>query len=490
MERIRRRQFLAAAGGSGVLTTAGCTIPILDGGNNEGEQSTGEWTQLRGNAGMTGHSGSSGPGPDATQQFTAEFRDGIDQTNSAPLIGDDGIYGVGKVAKTYETEPYTFGGYAFKCSREDGSEVWRQEIAIREGQENLGFFRDTPHACLGPSGLYVLWTEERGAESDGPRFLVHVERRSREDGSVQWNRTIEGVPVLDRQPVVRGDTLYVLARAKLWAFAIEDGSDRWQSEVFGDAQPAPSVGQDVVAVYNRGFRGDDEDVTMQLTAFDRSDGSERWSVPTPKTAGAAKMPSVAGETVFIAEGYGLYSFGVMREEYPARSIRALDASDGSERWSYTYADASEERTMAGGTTSVAVDSDTVYVGLFHPTASLLLDQDASEAEREQIEEQVYTGRNILALNRADGSLKWDAQVGTEAQVFPYLVVDDTNLYARYLAPRDGNAGPQSQWYVVEKSSGEIRSSFGSDVEYEGFRAFGVADGALYEHVGTGVRVWE
>jgi hypothetical protein len=282
----------------------------------------------------------------------------------------------------------------------------------------------------------------------------------------------------------------VLARGTLRAFATADGSDRWTSERFRYDQRAPSVGQDVVAVYNQGFSEGDEDVTMQLTAFDRSDGSERWSIPTPNTRGAAKMPSVADGTIFVADGYGFPSFGAGRETFPARSVRALDASDGSEQWSYTYVEASEDPTMAGGATSVAVDGDTVYAGLFYPTASFLLGQDASSADRERIEDSIYTGRNLLALNRDDGSLKWDAQVGTYAQVFPYLVVDDTHLYVMYFDPEAEEESAQTQWYVVEKDDGAIRGSFGTDTEIDQGRAFGVADGTLFEHTGGGVRVWQ
>jgi len=125
-----------------------------------------------------------------------------------------------------------------------------------------------------------------------------------------------------------------------------------------------------------------------------------------------------------------------------------------------------------------------------PRAPTILGYDASPDTYERIEEQVYTGRNLIAVDRADGSLQWETQIGTAAQVWPYLAVGDTHLYAKYREPSDEDTSPQSQWYVVEKSSGEIRGSFGSDVESEVYRTFGVADGALYEHVETGVRVWE
>ena len=484
MERSGRRQFLTTVAAGGVVATAGCSIPLLgDGGSNDGQQGAGDWAQLRGTAGMTGQSSAGGPGPDTTQQFTAEFRNGINVGNTAPLIGADGIYGVGNVAAPYDTEPPTFGGYVFKYSREDGSEVWRREIAIREGQENLSFFTESPRACLGPEGLYVCWLEDAGEN-----FLLHVERRSREDGSVQWTRTIGGV-VNTLQPVVRGDTLFVLAGGTLRAFATADGSDRWRTDEFRHYQRAPSVGRNVVAVYNQGFGESDEDVTMQLTAFDRSDGSERWSVPTPDTRGAAMLPSVADGTIFVAEGFGIGLLGGIRGEIPARRIRALDGSDGSEQWSYTYVDASEDPTMAGGTTSVAVDSDTVYAGLFYPTASQILGPDASSADRDRLEDSVYTGRNLLALDRADGSLKWDAQIGTAAQVWPYLVVDDTNLYTKF-GLGDEAEGTQTRWYVIEKADGAIRGSFGADAEIDQARVFGVADGGLFEHTGGGVRVWE
>jgi len=485
MTRVRRRQFIAAAAGSGIGATAGCNIPILgDDGSTSGQAGATDWTQLRGTAGMTGHSRSGGPGPDASAQFTAEFRNGIHVGESAPLVGDDGIYGVGKVAETYEMDPFTFGGYAFKCSREDGSEQWRTEIETREGEDNFGFFRGPPTACLGPDGLYVTWAEQ----GDG-FYRRHIECRSREDGSKQWARQVDSAGS-GHQPVIHGETLFVLESGKLRAFSTDDGSDRWQTDEFLYYQLVPSVGRDIVAVYNQGFTGRDEDVTMQLTAFDRSDGSERWSVPLQRMRGFEQLPTVAGDTVYIAEGFGVGSLAATRREIPACSIRALDTSDGSERWSYTYAESGEGPTMAGGATSVAVDGDTVYAGLLYPTATQILGPDGSPDMYERLEEQVYAGRNLIAVDRADGSLQWDAQVSTAAQVWPYLVVDDTYLYAKYREPSDEETSPRTQWYVVEKSSGEIRDSFGSSVESDEFRAFGVADGALYEHVGSGVRVWE
>ncbi|WP_121822286.1 outer membrane protein assembly factor BamB family protein [Halostella salina] len=484
MVRYARREFLTAAAAAGVVSAAGCTDSgsSSDGGGFNTEtpeaDAADNWRMRRGGPGNAGVSSSGGPGGDADAAFTAEFRNGINLGYGAPTVGEDAIYGVGRVATPYEMEPRTFGGYAFRLSREAGSEEWRVPVELREGEDNLNFFPNSPKTCLGPDGLYVTWIRRGESSQD----LV-VQAHARDDGSRQWRNAFPGAASA-LEPVVDDGTLYLLGAARLLALSTADGSREWASDEFRYDQTVPSVGADAVVVANRGFA--DEEASRQVTAFDRADGSVRWSEPTGIRNGLHRAPSVVDGTVYLAEGITI-TVGAVAEELPPFSIRALDAADGSEGWSHTYKDRTDHWMMAGGTTSVAVDGSRVYYGLLYPTAAQALGRQASEADYERFEREAYTGASMVALDRADGSVVWTADLGNGAQVYSYLVVDDDYVYAKRLPDADPE---RRQWVAVEKASGEVAGRFGSGSAADGGRrAFGVADGALYEHVGDGVRVW-
>jgi len=483
MDRCARREFLTAATTAGVVSVAGCTDSDSSGSDGFDTETAGaaaadSWRMRRGGPGNAGASSSGGPGGDASAAFTAEFRNGLNVGHDAPTVGEDAVYGVGKVATPYEMEPATFGGYAYRLSREDGSETWRVPIELREGEDNFDFFPNSPKTCLGPDGLYVVWIR-RGESS---RELV-VQAHARDDGSRQWRNAFAGA-ASPLEPVVDDGTLYLLGAARLMALSTADGSREWASDEFRYDQIVPSVGADAVVVADRGFA--DEEAGRQVTAFDRADGSVRWSKPTGIREGLHRAPSVVDGTVYLAEGVTL-NVGAVAEELPPFSIRALDVADGSEVWSHTYKDRTDHWMLAGGTTSVAVDGSRVYYGLLYPTVAQALSRQTSEADDERFEREAYTGASLVALDRGDGSVLWTADLGEGAQVYSYLVVDDDYVYAKRLP----DASPDNrEWVAVEKASGEVAGRFGAgSAVKQGRRAFGVADGALYEHVDDGVRVW-
>lgn len=471
----RRRQLLAALGAGGTGLLAGCNaIREAIGGGSGSTPSTDVWRAPEGTAEATGLSSSGGPGTDASQAAVAEFRDGFN-LEPTPLVGDDGIYAVTKRTSPYEDDPPVFRLYAHAHSREDGSERWRTTVFEEEGLEDGETSIAAVESALGPERLYAV----RTAGSSGTTLFVTA--LSREDGSTEWSERFDQ-SLIDGRPVVHDGTLYLFVAPGLVAVDAESGDVRWERRVVTH-QRHPVVGDRAVAVYNRGL-GESGDADGQLTVFDAEDGAERWteSFPNART-GVGPTPAIADGTVSLIEGDSLGQFGVANRDLPRRKVHARDLADGSEEWTHTYeTDAMADAVAVGGTSFVTVADDRLYVALAFGTPDQILGPQGDPEKLEHLEPRIYEGPNVFALDRSDGSVVWERQLGDRAQVFRPLVAADDNLYARRGTP----GGSGTEMHVLDRESGEELGSFG---EFSGHGPVGVADGDLYVHDEDRVRIF-
>jgi outer membrane protein assembly factor BamB len=444
-----------------------------------GPATTATWPTTRGTAAATGASSSGGPGTDATRATTVEFRDGRAGGNTAPVVGDDGVYEVTTREAPYSDDPPVFRLYAHAHSN-DGAERWRTTVVEAEGEGGFETVGSEHTGALGPDHLYAV----RAYQPEGASARsVEVTALARADGSRRWRRTFDrGFQA--RQPVVHDGTLYLFAGAELLALSTADGSVRWRRSVAA-SQRFPVVGEGAVAVYNRGL-SDPYDVPGQLTVFDAADGSERWTEPFPQArTGRGPIPTVAGGAVYLTDGDSIGQYDLGPEDLPRRKLYARDLADGSELWTHTYeTDTMHEHITAGGTASVTVAGDHLYYALAFADGAEVLGPNATEEDLERVQQELYRGPNLFALDRRDGSVIWETKLGEQAQVFQPMIVDEQYLYGRYDGVETLAERPEIR--VIDRGDGTVVGSFGP---VESRRPFAVAGGDLYVHHNDSVRVW-
>jgi outer membrane protein assembly factor BamB len=472
----RRRQLLAALGAGTTGLLAGCNaIRGVIGGGSGSVSSTETWRAPEGTGEATGLSASGGPGPDASEEAVAQFRDGLQvRDHTSPLVGEDGIYEVTGREAPYEDQPPVFRLYAHAHSREDGTERWRTTVVETEGDDE-SFGPANVASALGPERLYAFRTGGAG------RTTVSVTALSREDGSREWSKQFDQSLLLG-QPIVHDGTLYLPLERGLLAVDAESGEVRWNREV-AVRQRHPVVGEGAVAIYNTGLDGT-YDAEGQLTVFDADDGGERWSESLPGArVGFGPVPTIADGTVYLIEGETIFLAPEIVAELPPRKVHARSLGDGSEEWTHTYeTDAMQEAVAAGGTSFVTVTDDHLYFALVFGTPQQIVGPQGDPAEIERLEGQIYDGPNVFALDRSDGSVAWEAQPGDYAQVFFPLVADDEHLYVR----RGSRGSDDVEIHVLDRESGDEVGSFGP---FSGPGPIGVADGDLYVHNQDRVRIF-
>lgn len=471
--RFDRRTVLTGLGAGLAGGFAGCSGLSLGGDGSDATGAT-AWPMSRGTAGNTGQSATGGPPPEATQAFTARLRDGSSVGAPPPRIGDDGIYAVATEAEPFDHDPPRSALYAYKFSREDSSEQWRRTVAIAEGAERTRDIR-LRGTCLGPEAIYAVWTSQ---DDTGGVILTAL---SRDDGATKWDRVLEATQQI-HEPIVRNGRLYHFAADELIAFDTADGSEVWRSPRLRVRQFSPSVGESGIAVYHR---GDTETVEKQISVLDPDSGQRRWTEPFQ--SGVAPLPTVAGDTVYVAEGDEPFASGPEPGDRPPRKIHAVDVEDGTRRWTHTYeTDAMADAYTIGGTWQVTLAGDHVYYGLGFLGARKILGVDASEEAVERIQEKLYTGPNVVALSREDGSVAWRTEVGSKPRIFQPMVAGPDNLYALYDGiPEEDEE--ESRVFVIDRSDGTVRGAIGPVAPSQWLA---VADGSLYTRDGSAIHAWQ
>lgn len=149
----------------------------------------------------------------------------------------------------------------------------------------------------------------------------HMYAFSLADGEQRWDVDL-GYDAASRGPAVDGDHVYISSNRTsadiLQAYDVETGSLAWEAAVESPLS-SPKLIDELVYVTGRG----DDGVTV--SAFDRTDGDERWRHVDEegvfRQVGRSFASGAAGETIYS----GLNGM---------QSIIAIDVADGAERWRY------------------------------------------------------------------------------------------------------------------------------------------------------------
>lgn len=223
-----------------------------------------------------------------------------------------------------------------------------------------------------------------------------------------------------RTPTVADGTRYV-AEHDLTAFDTTSGSERWTFDPDGRAGglSAPTVADGTVYV-----SGNLD--TPVVYAIDADSGTERWRFEGQN--GFRATPAVADGTIYAVDQYA--------------GIHAIDAESGERSW---------HRTVSGGMDKPPVVADGI-VYLQAENGVLALDAaDGTEYWRRQVEnldgpvavadDTVFAaGDSVVALAATDGTVLWDTgERGLDVTPTPPTVAGDTVIVGeRAFARSDGS----------------------------------------------------
>jgi outer membrane protein assembly factor BamB len=420
---MRRRTVLATAGG--VLTgIAGCVdAPGRGSQVSTGETQTstpadhppaGTWPQVAFDARNTRHTPDArGPRDDATVVWRALG----DRPVYPPVVDDD----------LFLTEAWTDGA-AFALAADDGSERW--------SNDDLPPMRWAP--ALHADRLFVLTrTRENVVRLHALDAATGAEVWVREDGITAASG--EHPPI---GPTVHDGSVYVASNRGVFACEAATGEIEWDATLGPHvveiedgptwrtdwARPAVTADRVLTFDTNESYRA-----TREVYAVDRATGRREWTAELDVGEGWSLMGHVVAgpDRVFVtaiepfasmgdsvhpgnarlfvleaetgavawdwavsertltvpASADGTLYVGAWEHDADSQHLYALDATDGSRRWTYRAPEAVRTPTVAG---------DTLYVG---------------------------QGRELAAVDAADGTRRWRLPIG--AHVAPPVVVDDT-----------------------------------------------------------------
>jgi outer membrane protein assembly factor BamB len=294
------------------------------------------------------------PGVAPTDPTVAWRRTPARYDAAQPVVDGDAVY-------------VTFDGDLVKLALGDGEAAWTV---------------DAGHASESAPAVHagvVYQTVWNGGESV-PRGLVAVDA---DDGTERWRALTEND--IGAAPTPTDDAVFVgggFENSEVAAVE-HDGTERWRRDL-GEYAAAPAPTDDSV-VYATGE-------SASVVALDAGTGEHIWERPVDDRATAA--PTVAGDAVLVADEAG--------------SVRALDAATGEVVW----------QAAVSGTVrhSVAVVDDVVAVT--HDRGVTALTRDGDERWSTDIGREptapiltadavlAGTGRDVVALGRADGTERW------------------------------------------------------------------------------------
>ena len=144
-----------------------------------------------------------------------------------------------------------------------------------------------------------------------------------------------------------------------------------------------------------------------LEAYDATDGSERWTFTPDGESGAVSPPAVANGLVYIT--------GNLDD----RTVYGVDATTGDEAWRFTPQAACGAPLAVTDETAYAVDAEGTVYALAAETGEKRWDQSVADSTRVGApvvgDDGLYlpTGDGVVALDPADGSDLWDWEADTD-----------------------------------------------------------------------------
>lgn len=352
-----------------------------------------DWPTYQHDAANTGAGESEGPVGAVRRRWRTEVPG---EVTRQPVVAGDAVYAP------------TANGRVVALDAYDGGERWRAELDT-----------DTLGALTVAAGLVF---------AGGGGTFVALDAA---DGSERWAVDLPGEGAA--AATVVGDAVYVAADG-VAAYSVADGSQQWRVETDPSPTGAPAVADGTVYV---GLSSADlGTVPGAVLALDATDlGRRAWRVEFDDSVAP---PAVVDDTVHVAT---------------ASEVAALDAADGSERWTAGVADVGFPPTVHDGSVHLSVTPE------FDPG-------------------------EIVTLDAADGRERWRRERGNDAEL---ALAGGTLYYAAGDALGATGADGTPRWEYTAAGGGV---SFGRPSVAAGLVFVGGDDGAVraLESPRTGARL--
>lgn len=295
-----------------------------------------------------------------------------------------------------ETDPYE--GVVRAINAETGEKLWEDE-------------RDRWTQSAPVTTANAVYGLSNG-DGDG-----HVFRLSAADGSEEWSRSLEAVPI-SSLAVVDGTVYVGEIDGTVTAMDAEDGTPDWSTDAGNQVWSPPAVGDETVYVTGDSGRTDDDSAgPSTVHALDAATGDELWEYEVGSQR-ATGSPAVSGDTAYVGDFDG--------------TLHAMSTDDGSQRWTFEAEDLLRTPPMIHDGTAYIGGSDGLYA----------LDADSGSVEwqitsEDSVDQPVGTTDAIYA--RIDGALTaispatGDSRALADVDGPPVAVVGDSV----YLNPGDG-----------------------------------------------------
>ncbi|WP_224450535.1 Ig-like domain-containing protein [Haloprofundus salilacus] len=361
---------------------------------------------------------------------TVHWSSRVEGRATDPAVADGRVYihaTVGEsganVVRVYalETPPFLFSGLGASTMTPTPGELVTVDVTVENLDDEP---RDYDLSLMADSPLHVDWWEEdsaTGTLNAGDSTTVTFEGRFNTTG--EWNLSVKRT--LESDPAIGPLTVEVSHTSQVddwptWKF---DGGltgsnpdavapkrhlqERWNvTDLNRDTRPVVQDG--TTYVVHSEYRSGQNNI-HSLAAYDLETGDEEWkfnvSAYNRLSAGSATVHDgtvYLYTTPFNFDGEGAGNDG---------TVFALNASDGSLEWRH---ETSLNRSVPNDQAPIVADG-TVYVagGTFEPHTDL------------------YSNGSVLALNAADGAVKWEyerAERGT-TELFYGVAAVDGSVYA-------------------------------------------------------------
>ena len=262
---------------------------------------------------------------------------------------------------------------------------------------------------------------------------------------VNWKFTIEDEWRIRTAPtIVNGIVYFGYGGGTVYAVDAATGEEVWRYETSGSVRSTPQVVGGTVYV------GSSDN---NLYALDANSGDEVWTFSTGETSnrtGVVSSPTVSNGTVFVGNRFE-------RGTGPDTGVYAIDATTGTEEWSYeTLATVEASPLVVDGTVIVGGQDDPVYA----------LDEK--------------TGEEIWSYATSGG-----VSSPTYSQNRVFVGSRDGTIH-----PLEISSGEQAWTFTSDSESGFVGSKVAPTVK-DGSVFVGMTDGSLYSIKETdGTQNWK
>jgi outer membrane protein assembly factor BamB len=325
--RVSRRQFIGICG---VTPLSGCASVF---GQSSKEA---EWATIQRDPGHTGYVPDGDP-PERGLVVGWDFETDHDELLYRPPVFTDGTL--------FTASPTVL----YAIDAEEGSVRWTRSRTGTDADGEEAPFGVGEVVC-GPGYVAASWT--MGREND--RLTAHDAKTGERRWELEVNTSVGAVLPVE-------DTLYVVATTtesqQLLALDPATGESRWGQSV--DVASQPPLAYADGTLFSAAYRDIEESFTgwWNLQAFDANSGERQWShrVKGYQVGARSDIERLFGigaggrPNLTVADGRVYFGTG-------PHKLFALDATDGSELWSYR---------LEGGRTDTGhapvVDDDTLYL---------------------------------------------------------------------------------------------------------------------------------